>query len=174
MPEEPSDEIHLMTAAQGSRRMSSPVRVLLSADCGGDIDGVWWPRTSVIARELPDLIQAVLPTLGEIADISINWTANSPTPVLSTMSPDIAAKIAGRTPHNRLMFLVGRSEITKLLVIPTMTSRALALMVMRQATRREVPEIDCGTREFEAAQRIVLSARAESAAWHAARNAVGR
>lgn len=163
-----------MTAPRGSRRTASPVRVSLSAARGGDIDGAWWPRSAAMARELPDLIEAVFPTLGEIVDISINWSAHSPTPVLSTMSPDIAAKIGGQTPRHRLMYLVGGSAVTKLLVIPPMTAPALALMVLRQAAHRGVPELDCDSREFEAADRVVCAARAESASWEATRAAAGR
>lgn len=163
-----------MTSPRLSRRTASPVRVSLSADRGGDIDGAWWPRTSAMARELPDLMEAVFPTLGEIIDISINWSANSPTPVLSTMSPDIAAKIGGRAPHHRLMFLTGASALTKLLIIPTMTAPALALMVLRQAAHRDFPELDSGSKEFEAADRVMCAARAESASWQAARTASGR
>ena len=93
MPKEPPYEVRLMTSPRISRRMASPVRVSLSVNRGGDIDGAWWPRSAAMARELPDLVEALRPTLGDIVDISINWSANSPTPVLSTMSPDIAAKI---------------------------------------------------------------------------------
>lgn len=127
-----------------------------------------------MARELPDLIEAVFPMLGEIIDISINWSANSPTPVLSTMSPDIAAKIGGQTPRHRLMYLVSPGAVTKLLVIPTMTAPALALMVLRQAAQRGVAELDCGSKEFEAADRVMCAARAESASWEASRAAAGR
>jgi len=179
MPKEPSHEVqaeeaNLMTSPRLSRRTASPVRVSLSADRGGDIDGAWWPRTATMARELPDLIEAVFPTLGEIIDISVNWSANSPTPVLSTMAPEIAARIGGNAPHHRLMFLVGRSVVTKLLVIPAMTAPALAIMVLRQAGRRGIPELDCGTKEFEAADRVMCAARAESASWDASRPAAGR
>ena len=163
-----------MTSARGSRRTASPVRVSLSSDRGGDIDGAWWPRSAAMARELPDLIEAVFPTLGEILDISINWSAHSPTPVLSTMSPDIAAKIGGQSPRHRLMYLIGRSAVTKLLVIPSMTAPALAVAVLRQAAQRGVPELDCDTKEFEAAGRVMSAARAESASWEAARAAEGR
>lgn len=126
-----------------------------------------------MARELPELIEAIFPAVGEIVDISVNWSANSPAPVLSTMSPDIAAKITANAPHHRLMFLVGSSTVTKLLVIPVMTAPALALMVLRQAGRRDIPELDCGTKEFEAADRVMCAARAESASWDASRRAAG-
>ena len=169
MPKEPPYEVRLMTSPRISRRMASPVRVSLSATRGGDIDGAWWPRSAAMARELPDLVEALRPTLGDIVDISINWSANSPMPVLSTMSPDIAARIRGNAPHHRLMFLVGQSVVTKLLVIPAMTSPALAVMVLRHAAQRGMPELDGETREFQAADRVMCAARTESASWAAAR-----
>jgi len=156
------------TPMHGSRRTASPVRLSLSAERGGDIDGAWWPRTASIARELPDLIQALHPLLGEIVDIDINWAANSPTPVLSTMSPDVAAKMAGPKSHHRLMFLTGQPALTKLLVVPSMTSAALALMVLRQAGGRPIPDAERVTREFQAAERVLHGARTESSAWAAA------
>jgi hypothetical protein len=152
---------------QRSRRTASPVRVSLNAERGSDIDGAWWPRSSSIARELPDLIEALHPALGEIVDIDVNWSANSPTPILSTMAPNVAAKIAGPKPQHRLMFLTGRPALTKLLVIPSMTSSALALMVLRQAGGRPIPEASRATKEFQAAERVLHAARTESSAWAA-------
>jgi hypothetical protein len=150
-----------------SRRTASPVRVSLGSQRGGDIDGAWWPRTPSVARELPDLIQALHPTLGEIVDIDINWSASSPTPILSTISPDVAAKMTGAKPQHRLMFLTGRPALTKLLVIPSMTHSALALMVLRQAAGRQIPDTEHSTKEFLAAERVLRAARMESSAWAA-------
>ncbi len=150
-----------------SRRIATPVRISLAAARGGDIDGAWWPRSDTIVRELPDLIQALHATLGEIIGIDINWSANSPTPVLSTMAPEIAAKIAGKKPQLRLMFITGRCAITKLLVIPSMTASPLAIMVLRQAGDRRIPASGDGTKEFHAAERVLHAARIESSAWAA-------
>ena len=152
-----------------SRRTASPVRVSLNAERGGDIDGAWWPRSGSMAPELPDLIQALHPALGEIVEISINWTTSSPTPILSTMSPEIAAKIVGTALPQRLMFLAGRCAITKLLVIPSMTSSTLAIMVLRQVGERYIPDAVHETKEFQAAQRVICAARAESSSWAIAR-----
>lgn len=126
-----------------------------------------------MARELPDLIEAVFPTVGNIVDICINWSVGSPTPVLNTMSPEFASKLGNRSPRHRLMFLIGDSTVTKLLVIPSMTAPALAHVLLLQAAQRPIAEIDCGSREFESADRVIAAARAESASWVAAR-AAGR
>lgn len=152
-----------------SRRTASPVRLSLRDARGGDIDGAWWPDNTSIARQLPNLIQALHPTLGEIVDIDINWSANSPTPILSTMSPDVAAKLAGSAPQHRLMFLTSRCAVTKLLVVPAMTSSPLALMVLRQAGDRHIPEPEHASREYQAAERVLCAARSESALWAATR-----
>jgi hypothetical protein len=38
-------------------------------------------------------------------------------------------------------------------------------MVLRQAAGRHVHDLECGTPTYEAAERIVAAARAESMAW---------
>lgn len=144
------------------------MRVSLAAALGGEIDGAWWPRTASMVRELPDLIEALHPALGEIVDISLNWSAGSATPVLSTMAPGTVAKIGWNGPRHRLMSMVGQIGSTRILVVPSMTPAALAVMVLRQAATRHIPEVDCGTPTFEAAERVIRAARAESASWAAA------
>lgn len=150
---------------RASRRVASPVRVSLAGALGGQIDGAWWPRTAAMARELPDLVEALYPALGEVIDIDINWSAHSPTPVLSTMSPDVAAKIGRATPHHRLMHLAGRSAVISLLVVPSMTSAPLAMMVLRRAADRHIADSEKASKEFQAADRVLRAAEAESLAW---------
>ena len=150
---------------RSSRRVASPVRVSLASVLGGYIDGAWWPRTAAMARELPDLVEALYPTLGEVVGIDINWSAHSPTPVLSTMSPDVAAKIGRNTPSHRLMVLAGRSAVISLLVVPSMTAPPLAMMVLRRASERRIADSEKTSKEFQAADRVMRAAQAESAAW---------
>jgi Family of unknown function (DUF5994) len=59
----------------GTRRLARPVRLALAERLGADIDGAWWPHTASVAHELPGLIEALHGPLGEIVDISINWSA---------------------------------------------------------------------------------------------------
>lgn len=149
------------------------MRVALAGVLGGAIDGAWWPRTAAMARELPDLVEALHPTLGEVLGIDINWSAHSPTPVLSTMAPDIAAKIGRNNPRHRLMLLAGQSAVISLLVVPSMTAPALAMMVLRRAADRDIPESEKASREFQAADRVMRAAQVESAAWSTARAEAG-
>lgn len=158
-----------VSSKRASRRVSSPVRVSLASVLGGHIDGAWWPRTAAMARELPDLVEALYPTLGDVVGIDINWSAYSPTPVLSTMSPDIAAKIGRAAPHHRLMVLAGGSAVISLLVVPSMTSAPLAMMVLRRAAERRIDDSERASKEFQAADRVMRAAEAESAVWAAVR-----
>lgn len=166
---EPTD----LSGRRTSRRVASPVRVSLAGVLGGYIDGAWWPRTAAMARELPDLVEALYPTLGEVVGIDINWTAHSPTPVLSTMSPDVAAKIGRNTPNHRLMVLSGRSAVISLLVVPSMTAPPLAMMVLRRAAERRIPDSEKTSKEFQAADRVMRAAQAESASWGIQRAGAG-
>lgn len=118
-----------------------------------------------MARELPDLIEALYPALGEIVDIKLNWSTKSRTPVLSTISPTALSKIGWDGAHQRLMSLVGQTARTTILVVPAITSAALAMMVLRHAAARPISGLQHGTPEFAAACRIVGSARTDSAAW---------
>lgn len=159
------------SAGRNSRRMASPVRVALAGVLGGRIDGAWWPRSAAMARELLDLIDALRPVLGEITGIELNWSAHSPTPILSTMSPDVAGKIVRNVPRHRLMVLAGPSAPVSLLVVPSMTAPALARMVLRCAADRRIDDAEKANKEYQAAERVVRAAQAESAAWSAVRTA---
>lgn len=148
-----------------SRRTASPVRVVLAGEPGGNIDGAWWPRSYSISRELPELMQALHPSLGDIVDIEINWSATSPTPSLSEMSAAATTGDAGPRPRHRLMFLTGQSALTKILVVPSMTPAPLALMVLRHAAQQPIPDAVRDTKEFRAAQNILRSACTDSENW---------
>ena len=46
----------------------------LAGESGGEIDGAWWPRVDRMTVELPGLIQALTPSLGDITSINVNWS----------------------------------------------------------------------------------------------------
>jgi hypothetical protein len=54
-------------------RAANPVRLSLASELGGEIDGAWWPRVDRMTVELPGLIQALTPPLGNITSINVNW-----------------------------------------------------------------------------------------------------
>lgn len=135
------------------------MRVSLADKLGSDIDGAWWPLTRRLGRELPDLVEALRPAIGEVVDIQLNWLAESRTPVLSTMSPAAAAQMGWSATQQRLMSLTGRTAFTRILVIPAMTPEPLALMLLRQAAGKPTLETECNSAVFDAAERILRAAK---------------
>ena len=51
-------------------RSANPVRLSVANQLGGDIDGAWWPRVDRMTVELPGLVAALTPMLGEITSIN--------------------------------------------------------------------------------------------------------
>lgn len=148
---------------RGSRRTASPIRLSLNPVLGGDIDGAWWPRSEALARELPDLIEALHVPLGEIIDININWSATTSAPILDSKFATATRSMGWNDRRHRIMVVVGRNGCARLLVIPQTTTQALGWMVMRQAAA--MPGLDEGpdVPEYAVADRVVRAARAESA-----------
>ena len=161
-----------MTDPGGRRRLAGAVRVSLAEVLGADIDGAWWPYTASMGRELPDLVNTLRPVLGDVVDIRINWTATSPTPMLTTMPLPASARMGPSTAHHRLMVLVGSACRTRILVVPSLTPTSLATMVMRRSARRPIPESDRGSTVLDAADRVVRAAQAQSAGWSPAPSGV--
>lgn len=157
--------VDTMNRAVRTRRLASPVRVVLARDLAGPLDGAWWPHTASIADELPELIGAISPRLGEIRAISINWSSLEGSPdldALNTVTRMAATRTVG---HQRLMTISGAKASAGLLVVPCRTSTALAVAVMRQASGLPVLPADADRREFRTADEIVCAARAECALW---------
>ncbi|MCI4673494.1 DUF5994 family protein [Candidatus Mycolicibacterium alkanivorans] len=146
------------------RRTASPVRLTLSTPLGGDIDGAWWPRTGSLAGELPELIDVLHTPLGEIVDITINWSATSGAPLMVTQSSAALLKMRWNDSRQRIMVVVGKLASARLLVIPHMTTPQLGMMVLRRAADMSVSVADQDSAEYQAADRLVKAAAAQSAA----------
>lgn len=150
----------------GSRRLASPVRVTLNPCLGGEIDGAWWPHSFALARELPELIEALHPVLGEILDIKINWSSSSGTPVLKTLSSGAASMHGWNDRQHRLMLVTGRTGCARLLVVPSSTSVALGRIVMRQAAAM-LPGADQDSSLCDIADAVIRAAKVECSSWSA-------
>lgn len=137
----------------------------LHTPLGGDIDGAWWPHTASVAAELPGLIEALHRPLGEIVDISINWSATECAPDLNSMCYG-AMVIPGRASGpQRLMAVTGARGHATLLVVPHMTAAALGWMVLRRAAHIPMPLLDRDSTVFRTADKVVRAAQEESASW---------
>lgn len=155
-----------MNGLARSRRASRPIRVMLSPQLGREIDGAWWPHTASVASELPELVGALHRALGEIVDIRINWSVTEGQLDLETIATGARMMRAGeRYRRPRLMVVVGRDASAKLLVVPSMTSQALGLMVLRTAAGLPTSGGTGDSRLFETARVVMRLAEAESAKW---------
>jgi Family of unknown function (DUF5994) len=159
-----ADQAISTTTAITVRRMAGPVRLTLASELGGDLDGAWWPRTASVARELPELIDALRKRLGQIIDIAVNWSSLDGVPDLDSLNRHGVAAVPGWVPpHQRVMTITGSRARANLLVVPCRTTTALAVMVLRQAAALPILPVHLDTQAFRTADGIVRAARAESA-----------
>jgi hypothetical protein len=149
----------------GDRRdNSSPVRLTLAAILGDHLDGAWWPYTASVARELPHLIEAVSSRLGDIVDISVNWSSLEGAPTLNPLPYGGKSALPGQQiRQQRIITIVGQESRVNLLVIPARTGRALAVMVLRHAASLPILPRHVDTPAYRAAEEIVSTARTEIA-----------
>jgi hypothetical protein len=146
----------------GARRLARPVRLALAPQLGASVDGAWWPHTGSVAGELPELIEVLQRPLGEIIDISVNWSVTEAAVDLGSMVTGSRLQRGERHTHHRLMVVAGRRACAKILVIPHMTSYALGIMVMRCAAGRHISATERDTPLFETADSIVRAAQDSS------------
>jgi len=146
------------------RRGASPCRLTLADRLGGGLDGAWWPHTTSMARELPDLIDALQEPLGQIVDIALNWSPLEGVPDLDLLNRRGVAATPGRESRRfRVMTLTSENAHANLLVVPFRTSTALAIMLLRHAADLPVLHVHQLTPAFQTADVIVRAARAQNA-----------
>lgn len=144
------------------RRLASPVRVTLAFELGGDLDGAWWPHTAWVAHELAELTDALFTRLGRIIDSSVNWSSLAGSPDFDSLNRPRIVNPGRAISHERLMTITGDKAPAKLMVIPSRTSSALAVMVLRRAADLPVAHAERKTEPFLTCDQIVRAARAES------------
>jgi len=137
-------------------RSANPVRVSLSSELGGEIDGAWWPRVDRMTLELPGLIQALNPLLGDITSINVNW------PHLQR-PPDFNWPGWEHKPQHVITVNGGRAQVN-LLIVSYTTHSGLALMVLRRAAGRAVVAADRDKPAFVTAGSILQAAQKQRAA----------
>jgi len=146
------------------RRLASPTRVTLASALEDDLNGAWWPHTASVARELPELIDAVRERLGPVIDIGVNWSAFDGELDLDSLTRRGVDAIPGsKARHQRVMTVTGSEARANLLVVPCRTTTALAVMVLRQAAALPILPSHLDTPAYRAAEDIVRAARAECA-----------
>ena len=102
-------------------------------------------------------------TIGCRIDISVNWSSLASSPDLNALIHRAAKPLLGlKTRHQRVMVITGRDAGANLVVVPCMTTSALALMVLRQAAALFIAPHEVDSETFRTAETIVRAARVES------------
>lgn len=157
-----------MNGPLGARRCASPVRLTLNLVLGDEIDGAWWPQSAALARELPDLIEALHPVLGEIGDIKLNWSALPDSTKREPLAAGSMTLLGWSDRRVRLMWIAGQTDCVKLLVVPSSAHAALGRTVSRLAASMPVGATDLNSPVLQTAQSVVRAARSDSALWASA------
>jgi hypothetical protein len=125
--------------------------VSVAQELGHDIDGAWWPRADRITNELPSVVVALTPLLGNITSINVNWPSLQRPPDFNWPGWE----------HKRqhVMTFNGTDACANLLIIPYATYSALAVMVLRRAANLPVYPDDRAKRAFLTAGAILLAAQ---------------
>jgi hypothetical protein len=152
--------------------MARPVRLVLAKRLGADLDGAWWPYTPSVARELPELIGALQTPLGEILDIRVNWSALDGPWELDKIVAHARLTVGHKARSPRLMCVSGRAASAKLLVVPSITSQALGMMILRCLSGMPTSAGDGHGELFDTARSVLRIAGGESAHWPAPTPAV--
>jgi hypothetical protein len=138
------------------RRSANPIRLSVAHELGGDIDGAWWPRVDRMTVELPNLIGALTPLVGDITSINVNW------PPLQR-PPDFNWPGWEHKPQH-VMTVNGGDARVNLLIIPYATYSGLALMVLRRAAGLPITPADRDKPAFLTAGSILQAAAKQSLA----------
>lgn len=139
-----------MTSALRQRRRDNQLRLCIAPQLGREIDGAWWPRADRITNELPGLISVLIPLLGDISSINVNWPPLQRPPDFNWPGWE----------HKRqhVMTFNGGDDRANLLIIPYTTESALALMVLRRAADLPIDPADQVKPAFATAGSIVQAA----------------
>jgi Family of unknown function (DUF5994) len=144
-----------MTYPIGGRRQANSIRLSVAGELGRNIDGAWWPRADRITNELPTLVAALTPLLGDIASINVNWSPLQRPPDLNWPGWE----------HRRqhVMSVCGAQARANLLIISYATHSALALLVMRCAADLPIKAADRNKPAFVTAGSILRAAQQQRA-----------
>jgi Family of unknown function (DUF5994) len=144
-----------MTHPRGSRRRANPIRLCVARELGQDIDGAWWPRADRLTNELPNLVLALTPLLGDITSINVNWPPLQRPPDFNWPGWE------GKRQH--VITVDGADARVNLLIIPYATYSGLALMVLRRAADLPIDPADRGKPAFVTAGSILHAAQQQLA-----------
>jgi hypothetical protein len=145
------------------QRLTDPIRMTLTPKIGDNISGAWWPYTAAMARELPGLIERLHEPLGQVIGIDINWSSLQGVPNLDALARNAVPLPGQEARRHRVMTVTGTVARAHLLIVPSETTKGLAVMVLRCAADLPVLATHQDTNAFRTAESIVRAARAQHA-----------
>jgi Family of unknown function (DUF5994) len=108
------------------------------------------------------LIDALHEPLGQVEDISVNWSSLEGVPDLDSLSRRGAIPLPSQeSRHHRVMTITGDVAQAHLLIVPSDTTKGLAVMLLRCAADLPVMAAHQDTDVYRAAESIVRAARAQ-------------
>ncbi|WP_211267004.1 DUF5994 family protein [Nonomuraea candida] len=114
-----------------------PARVFLEPTLtrDGTLDGAWWPHSTDLQRELPDLVRFLEGRLGPVLRVGLDAAAWDEVPAHLLVDGRFV-RVSGRsaTPHT-VKVIRGGQDGFRLLVIPPRTAAPAAAAAMRTAAR---------------------------------------
>lgn len=119
-----------------SPRHTPRLRLKPKASTRGYVDGAWWPHTSNLAAELPDLLAVLSVRLGQIDRVLYNVGEWSKAPTkLATGGRRVRLDAYQRQPVNTLEIVGHDRERIVLLTVPVETDPAEAHSALMSAAR---------------------------------------
>lgn len=107
-----------------------PTRVHLHADPTQPVAGAWFPYTSTLSDELATFATAIVPTLGSIVALEMDWRSFRSRPGLDSEGSPLIPPLMRVTTHRRTV---------ELIVIPPRTPSTLAVALIRLASGKPIP-----------------------------------
>jgi hypothetical protein len=127
----------------GGRAPSPPARLSVMSAPGG-LDGLWWPRSRALARELPDLTAALGDLWGRITGVTVNpayWPVIPHGVSFAGRTVPVHSTTGEQDPHRVTLVCAGGSR--DVLVIPPETGATAAARLMSDDGRR-APDVPTG------------------------------
>lgn len=135
----------------GGRAPSPPARLSVMSAPGG-LDGLWWPRSRALARELPALTAALGDLWGRITGVTVNpayWPVIPHGVSFAGRTVPVHSTTGEQDPHRVTLVCAGGSR--DVLVIPPETGATAAARLMSDDGRRapDVPRDPASARRDE-------------------------
>ena len=122
------------------RRGTALLRLETTHDRRGILDGAWWPRSRVIAAELPGLISALTEHIGPVDRIGLDSTAWDELPTRMTIDDRVVHIDAFSVGDDTALVTRRNQDYFSLLVVPPDTAPDAARAAMAEAVRIDNPK----------------------------------